>query len=317
MGSLFSSSSKQESSGDPIKQASYNQALPFWQQGLNSASQLNNEITANPAYSGQRVADLNPFQISSANNLGSYSNATAGVPNVFNNIGLNTLASGSNVGNNANSIYSLSSVDPTGQIMRNAMSYASNPYTDQMITAANRDVVRDLGENQLSGINRAAEGTGNLNSSRAGVQDAIAQRGAMDRMADTAANIRSQFFGKGLDMAQNQWNQNLSNQLQANNQLLNVNTLGQNLMKLGQDYATNNFNQGQQAGSMFQQQNQNQLNGNQDYFNQSLQNRLAVLNALNGTVSGGQGWSGGPTSTTTTKNPSVASQIGAVLSAFA
>lgn len=317
MGDFFSSSSSQQSSGDPIKQQSFDQALPFWQQALGSASALNNQVTQNPAYSGQRVADLNPYQIGSANNLGNFANTTAMTPTAFNNVGLSNLQAGSGYGNNANNIYSLSQADPTQSILNSANQYANNPYVNGLIDASNRDVSRDLNENQLTGINRAAEGTGNVNSSRAGVQDAIAQRGAMDRMADTASNIRSQFFGQGLNMAQNQWNQNLSNQLNANNQLLNAGNLGSALLNAGQGYATNNFNEGQSAGGVFQNQQQNQLNANQDYFNQSLQNRIAALQALNGTVSGGQGWAGGPTTSTTTKTPSTAAQIGAVLSAFA
>ena len=316
MGSLFSSSQKQESSGDPIKQQAFQQALPFWQQGLAGASNLFNEINANPAYGGQRVADLNPYQINSANQLGNYSQNTAGMSNAFNRAGLSNLNAGANYGKNAQSIYSLAGQDPTQSIINNAGQYANNPYISGMIDAANRDVSRSLAENDLPSMNRSYAGTGNLNSSRAGVQDAITQRGAMDRMADTSSQIRSQFFGQGLGMAQNQYNNNLSNMMSANNQLYNAGNMGSSLLNAGQNYATNNFNQGQQAGGMFQQQNQNRLNANQDFFNQSLQNRLAVLQALNGTYNGGQGWSGGPTSSTTTKNPSMASQIGAILSAF-
>ena len=310
MDSLFGSSQTTQSSGDPVKQAAFNQALPFWQQALGSASALNNDITANPAYSGQRVADLNPYQVSSANSLGNYAAQTAGMPSAFNNVGLNNLQAGNNFGSNANSIYSLAGYDPTNYVLNTANQYANNPYVNGVISAANRDVVRDLGENQLAGINRAAEGTGNVNSSRAGVQDAIAQRGAMDRMADTAANIRSQFFGQGLSQAQNQWNQNITNQLNANNQLLSASNLGSNLLGAGQTYAGNNFNQGQSAGGVFQNQNQNVLNGNMNQFNESIQNRIAALNALNGTVGAGQGWGGGPTTSTTTGTPSLVSALG-------
>lgn len=315
MGSLFSSKQTTTSSGDPIKQAAFNQALPSWQQGLITASKINSDISANPAYSGQRVADLNPFQTQSADFLGNFANTfTPGAANASGYLGFSNVGPGANYGQNAQGIFNrYDGVDPTQNILANANEYANNPYINGMIDAANRDVTRQLTEQTMPGINRAASGTGNLNSSRAGVQDAIAQRGAMDRMADTAANIRSQFFGQGLGMAQNQYNQNLQNSLAANNQLYNAANLGLQGLQGAQGIANTGAGQGITAGGVYQTQNQNILNGNMAQFNESLQNRLAALGGLNGTVASGQGWSGGPQTQTTTGTPSLVSSIGGTL----
>lgn len=311
---LFGSSQTTTSSGDPIKQQAFNAAQPYWTQAMGDASNLYKQVDANPAYSGQRVADLNPYQIGSANYLANFANGfTPGAANAAGALGYSNLGAGMNYGNNAQNLMYQYSGDPTGQILNNANQYASNPYVDQLITSANRDVVRDLGENQLAGINRASAGTGNLNSSRAGVQDAIAQRGAMDRMADTAANIRSQFFGQGLNMAQNQYNQNLQNSLAANSQLYNAANLGMSGLTGAQGIAQTGAGQGLTAGDVFQTQNQNVLNGNMAQFNESLANRLAALSALNGTVGAGQGWSGGPQTSTQTGMASPVSTIGGLL----
>lgn len=319
--SVFGSgeSKSASSSGDPIKQMAFNTAFPLYQSTIGNGQTFLNNVMANPAYTGQRVADLNPFQVSSANNLGSFSNNTASTPYTMLNAGTSNLNAGSNYGANAQSIFDrYNGVDPTQNILDNANLYANNPYISGLIDASSRDVVRNLNEQTLPTLNRQFSGTGNTNSTRAGVESAIAQRGAADRLSDLSSQIRSQFFGKGLDMAQSQFNQNLQNSLAANNQLYNAANLGNNLINSGQQFASNNFNQGQLAGNMFQQQNQNQLNANKAQFDEAQANTLRALAGMSGVAGAGQGWSGGPTSSTSesTSTPSIASVAGSLLKSF-
>lgn len=310
MGSLFKSSSTAVQ--DPGAAEAWGIAKPTQQYVNQAGTQFAQDVMANPSYTGQRVASLNPFQTDSANTLGSYVGATSAMPNAFNNVGLNNLAVGNNFGSNAQNLFSqYSGVDPTSQILANANQYANNPYLNGVIDAANRDTVRGLTEQDLPGINRAAAGTGNMNSSRTGVQEGIAQRGAMDRMADTAAAIRSQFFGQGLGMAQNQYNQNLMNSLNANNQLLNAGNFGSSLLGMGQQYAGNQFNLGQAAGSLFQNQNQNELNANKAVFDEALANKLAALQGLSGIAAN----TTAKTTAGVATNPSIMSQIGGAAAA--
>jgi hypothetical protein len=77
----------------------------------------------------------------------------------------------------------------------------NNPFLDGQIDAASRDVVRNLNENQLTGNAAMAAGTGNSGSSRRAVMDAIAQRGAADRVADIGSTMRGQAFNTGLGLA--------------------------------------------------------------------------------------------------------------------
>lgn len=320
-GSGSESQNSSQSSGDPIKQEAFALAKPLLTSTLSNGQTVLNNIMANPAYTGQRVASLNPFQISSANNLGTFSNNTANNPYMTMGAGNANLVNGAMYGANAANIFNqYSGADPTQSILGNANQYANNPYINGLIDASSRDVVRNLYENDIPGINRAASGTGNMNSTRAGVQSAIAQRGAGDRLADLSSQIRSQFFGKGLDMAQNQYNQNLQNSLAANSQLYNAANLGNTLINSGQSQATTNFNQGQNAGAMFQTQNQNELNANKAQFDESQQNLLRALATISGVANGGTGWSGGPTSTSgtssTVNTPSIASVAGSLLKSF-
>src|SRR3546814_11199158 len=81
---------------------------------------------------------------------------------------------------------SLAGENATTANIKAASAYADNPYTQGMIDANSRDVVRNLNEETLPGIDRQATATGGINSSRAGVAAGIARRGADDRDADSS-----------------------------------------------------------------------------------------------------------------------------------
>jgi len=58
--------------------------------------------------------------------------------------------------------------------------------------------MRNLNENTLTGIDLNASNTGNMNSSRAGVAGAVAQRGFDDRRADVAMGIQDRLVDRSL-----------------------------------------------------------------------------------------------------------------------
>ena len=78
--------------------------------------------------------------------------------------------------------------------MQGALDYASGDRLDSMVSAAMRDPYRQLTEQTLTGIDASASGSGNMNSSRAGIADAIAQRSYDDRSADVAAGIQDKLM---------------------------------------------------------------------------------------------------------------------------
>ena len=117
---------------------------------------------------------------------------------------------------------------------------AYNPFIDGQIDAASRDVVRNLGENVMTGNAAMAAGTGNSGSSRRAVMDAIAQRGAADRVADISAGLRGNAYNTGLGIAAQQ---GLANQ-QAR---LGTNSLNAGLMGQGSQLALALGQQGQQG----------------------------------------------------------------------
>jgi len=72
----------------------------------------------------------------------------------------------------------------------NANAYAQ-ANSQPLVDAALRDERRNLQENTLTGIDMAASGSGNMNSSRAGIAEAVANRAFDDRAADVRSQINS------------------------------------------------------------------------------------------------------------------------------
>ncbi len=101
------------------------------------------------------------------------------------------------------------------KILADAESYMDSDLLDAQIQAATRDDVRNLTENALPTIDRNAVGAGNMGSSRAGVQAAVAERATNERIADTSANIRSSAYQDALNKAVNVNQNNMANQMNA------------------------------------------------------------------------------------------------------
>lgn len=78
-----------------------------------------------------------------------------------------------------------------------ATNYAAKN-SDALVNSAMRDDRRNLQENTLTGIDLAASGSGNTNSSRAGVAEAVANRGYDDRRADVSMGIQNSLIDRSL-----------------------------------------------------------------------------------------------------------------------
>lgn len=98
----------------------------------------------------------------------------------------------------------------------NANAYAQ-ANSQPLVDAALRDERRNLQENTLTGIDMAASGSGNMNSSRAGIAEAVANRAFDDRAADVRSQINS-------DLRQDSLAQQNAQFAQANTALGNAGT---------------------------------------------------------------------------------------------
>ena len=243
---------------------------------------------------------LNPFQTQGYNLAGTFGTGQGY------DMGLNQAQTGNNLlgglnsyQNNASNLFNqYQNSDPTAYALNMGNQFASSPYMDGQVDAATRDVTRSLNEQALPAVMRSAVGGGNTNSTRAGVQAAILQRGAEDRIGDISSTLRGNAFNQGLNSGLNQYNTNLSNLLSTNNQLYNAGQAGSSLLNNGLNNVYTGANNAAAAGQGFQTQDQNVLDANRQAFSEQQNNQLDLLQKYMQLVGGNYGSQSTSTSTT-------------------
>lgn len=168
-------------------------------------------------YQGPFVAGSNPNLDTGWNRTVDWSNTAGGFGDALTGTGMVGLDAFGNVVGNSQNLFNRAGVDPTQTTIQNASAYADNPYTQGVINAALRDVNDGL-QLGIGRNNAAAVGSGNINSTRAGVTEALLTRAAQDRAADVSAGVRGAAYDRGLTLAANQQQQGFTNQLAANQQ---------------------------------------------------------------------------------------------------
>ena len=240
--------------------AGFNLAKPYVEAGYKGGQEGLNYSLDKGAYSGDTYANMNNMQDTGYNYMNNFGMGQQ-------NNAQNFMNQGANYGSNYNNLYNQAGQDNLG----NANAYAVNN-SQGLINSAMRDSTRQLNEQTLPGINMAASGSGNVNSSRTGVADAIARRSYDDRMADTTSNIQNKLSNQYLTQNQNQFN----NQMNANQQLGGL---------YGQGFGMGNIISGMMtgAGGAFQKDAQNQMNTDKSQFEDD---RDFQLNQYNKYMSG-------------------------------
>lgn len=210
MGGLFSGSQKTKSESTTDTGPSKFQQ-PYLQTAFDGAQADYNASKGSSWYTGNLHAGMTDQAKSDLAATRDYAmNTGLGTANQLAGVGSSLVGNFDKAGSTLDSYLALANGDATAANIAAAGKYADNPYLDAQIDAVNRDVGRTLNEETLPGIDRQASGTGNINSSRAGVAAGIAQRGAADRMADNAATLRSQAYQNGLTLAQQDRSSQLS-----------------------------------------------------------------------------------------------------------
>jgi hypothetical protein len=172
---------------------------PYLEQNYDGAqAALGNSIDAG-TYQGQTYADMNPYTEAGFNYIGNM-----GMLNGQNAYDMSQ--TGAQFGSNYNDLYNSST---QGDRMGVAQNYASENI-NPLMQGAMRDDLRNLQENQMTGINLNASNSGNANSSRAGVAEAVAQRGYDDRYSDTYADINNQLVNQSLGQQNQQFKDSLA-----------------------------------------------------------------------------------------------------------
>lgn len=203
-------------------------------------------------------------------------------------------------------------------IMSDARKFADNTNIDGMVDASMRDARRSVYEGAIPQNNRNAAASGNINNNKSALREGVIERGLADATADVSSNMRGQLYSQGLNLAQQNAQQNEGNRLGA---LSGAAGAGTGAVSAG---VGANSGAVQQQGGLFNIANQG-IAGQQQGSQASIDQVLAKygfdankdFDALNKywNIVGGQNYgsqsSGTSTGTsTTTKTPSTMSQIG-------
>ena len=241
----------------------YNFSKPYIQRSYDRAEGALNDSLEQGAYTGQTYADMNPYSTAGNNYMGNA--GMMGGQGAF-----DVMQQGQGFASNYADLYKAGGADR----MQKAQDYAMTN-SGGLVDSAMRDDKRNLQENTLTGINQGASGSGNMNSSRAGIADAVANRGFDDRRADMTANIQQNLMGQSLG----QQNQQFNDQMMANQGLQQG--YGQGINAMGQ---MGNFMTG--AGNNFRNQQQGYYNDQKARYedqrdfglNQNIKYQRGILN---------------------------------------
>ncbi len=234
--------SKAQDKANAANMAGFNQYKPYVDAGLSGGQGAFNEALNAGYYQGPTYAGPNAFQTGTANTMGGYGQ------NVM-NTGFGMMNTGAGFGQNYQDLYNQTQKDRLGT----AIDYANEnagALTDSIMSDARRNT-----QLAMQGNNMSASGTGNANSSRAGIADAALQGDLARRTAATGAQVRNQMIDRSL----NQQGQQFSDAMSANQGMQNAFTTGMGAMGTGADFGMN-------AGSFLQQQEQAKMLDDRERF---------------------------------------------------
>ena len=155
--------------------------------GIGMANPALTGVLSNYATGGSLAATQNPALSSALN---------ANAINAANTLGT--------AGNNLSTITGNLMSNPTGNTMGIAQGYYNSAPVQQQQQSADALINQTLQEQTLPGLNQQASMGGSLNSSRAGMAEAMANQGAALAMGQTNANIAGNAFNTALGTAASQ-----------------------------------------------------------------------------------------------------------------
>jgi len=306
MGSLFKGPKTTTTRNDPNADAAFNMAQPILDYASNMGLNFGKDAMDAGVYSGPTFAGFTDYQNAAQTGAGNYADTASSNANAVNAASLNNLANTGDFGQGFANMFAMTQ-NPFGAFdMGNQL--ANSDMANNMINASTRDIGRNLYENALPNANRGYAATGNMNSNRAGMQDAMLMRGAEDRAADVSADIRNSMFNQGV----NQYNTNFGQGMNAlggmsnafNNSIANLGT-GMNMDSQG-------INMLNKFGTLGQMNDQGQMDADQKAFYDQFNVPMNQLQQLMQLASGNQGF-GGSTSGTSQENPSMMQNIGNII----
>lgn len=138
--------------------------------------------------------------------------------------------------------------DPTARIANDAQTYANAPQVQQDVGATNQAITNTLNESTLPTLNQGEAMSGALNSSRSGMENAMAQTGAAQAEGLADAQIEDNALNTGMGTASNLYGEGLSTAESAN--MFGYNDVSNNAESTaGQQTALNEFNTNAEVGA--------------------------------------------------------------------
>ena len=302
MGSLFGGSKKTTTT----EEGPWKDQQAYVKDAFTQSQNLFNQKSGTAAYSGNTYAGIDPLTRQAVEGTANYATGagkTGADATAMSGLGL--LGQTGNYTDSLGAYGAAAGADNTQKNIANGGMYANNPYLNGQIDAVNRDIGRSLNEDMLPSIDRAAVGTGNVNSSRAGVAEGIAMRGAADQMGDNAAQMRSAAYNSGMDRAQADSNFATQQMGNAAGMYGNAVQAGGNLVNAGQDLSYQNLGKLGTAGGVLQTDAQGQLTADQNQWNANDARQQQLINNYYGTVGANQWGKSGKTTEETKTDPGI------------
>jgi hypothetical protein len=229
-------------------------------------------------------------------------------------------AAGTNAATGA--LTSLGTFDPSATNNPNTLVSAANQYVagqniPAQVQAAMLPAEQQANQTTLPGITQNADIGGNADSSRTGIAQGMVEQGLGEQSAALNGSLTGIAFGNGLNLAENQAQNNNANTIGALSDLINGGnmTTGTGL-NLGTGSIGNQgslFNIAGTGGAGEQAANQAQLTNEEQQYQAQTNDPFAALNNYMGIV-GSNNWGQNTTGTQST-SPSALSMIGGLLGA--
>lgn len=257
------------------------------QGALDKALQFNASLT-------DPVADMTAGQKAAIGNITNLSGQAGALSSSMINAGYGANQAYNQYNQNNQSIYNQASQDGTQTIISNAGQYADNPYLQDQIDSAIQDVTQSF-DITKGVINDNASANGNMGSTRTALAENLALEDAMAAATDISTGMRSDAYNTGLNMAQTQYNTGFDQMLAANNQFANGASIGTGMAATGYDIGNVAGQQALGAQTLYQEQEQNEINGARDLAYSDLDLVNQYMAAVGGNYGG--------TTTTTAETP--------------
>lgn len=272
------------------------------------------------------TAQMTPAQLATFNSMLGYGNANSGVPGAEASAGASMTGAGSSATSGALSAlggFNPATANNPQTLIDQANKYVDGQNIDGQVSAAMLPAMQQVRDATLPQMTSAAAGTGNINSSSAGVggtAQGVVERGLAEQAAGLGSSMRGQAFGQGLNLASSNANSNNTAMLDA---LLGRASAGTTAASAGGGLTSDSvnnaggiFNIANAGGAGQQGADQANLTNQQQQYQSKVSSPYDSLNGLMGII-GQNNWgsqSTGSGTSTTTSTPSAWQVIGGLMS---